>query len=138
MNTIQRSRPTGPATGPAGPATGPAGPATGPAGPATGPAGPAESAGRAHHYLRPIAVAMICALVALVAVSPFLLAFATSSPARAATTSLPHPGAPVSPSPVPAQIHTAVAGGMPGWQITLIAVLAAQPLTGRDGTGRAV
>ncbi len=28
-------------------------------------------------------------------------------------------------SPAPAQIHTIVAGGMPGWQITLIAAAAA-------------
>jgi hypothetical protein len=58
-----------------------------------------------------------------------LVAFAT--PAFAVT----HPepggpgGAPVPPNPVPApppvQIHTVVTGGMPGWQIVLIAVGAA-------------
>ncbi len=125
MNTMQRSRPAKHTTRLAEPA----GAATGPA----GPGGPAASEGCTHHYLRRfghhylrrIGAAMIGVMVALVAISPFLLAFATSSPARAATTSLPHPGVPVSPSPVPAQIHTMVAGGMPGWQITLIAVLAA-------------
>ena len=41
----------------------------------------------------------------------------------------PYPGANLPPAPVPPQIHTVtrtvLAGGMPGWQITLIAVGAA-------------
>lgn len=34
-------------------------------------------------------------------------------------------GAPVPPGSAPVQVHTIVAGGMPGWQIALIAVGAA-------------
>ena len=38
----------------------------------------------------------------------------------------PDPGAGyVAPTSVPAQVHTIVVGGMPGWQIALIAVVAA-------------
>ena len=49
-----------------------------------------------------------------------LLAFAAAAPAALAT--LPPPGpAP----PVPVTIHPALTGGMPGWQITLIAIGAA-------------
>jgi hypothetical protein len=67
-----------------------------------------------------------------------LLAFAAASPAMAARIPVPDPGAGVPepypganlpPAPVPPQIHavtrTVLAGGMPGWQITLIAVGAA-------------
>ena len=67
-----------------------------------------------------------------------LLAFAAASPAMAARIPVPalwvgvpepYPGANLPPAPVPPQIHavtrTVVAGGMPGWQITLIAVGAA-------------
>ena len=52
-----------------------------------------------------------------------LLAFAATSPARAETTSVPHYGPPASVGP--AQVHTVIAGGMPGWQIALIALAAA-------------
>jgi len=43
---------------------------------------------------------------------------------------VPPPGSGISTSPVgatttPAQVHTVVVGGMPGWQIALIAVVAA-------------
>src|SRR5271166_3426566 len=64
-----------------------------------------------------------------------LLAFAAASPAMAARIPVPvpwvgvpepYPGANLPPAPVPPQIHavtrTVLAGGMPGWQITLIAV----------------
>jgi hypothetical protein len=34
-------------------------------------------------------------------------------------------GAPVPPAQASAQVHTIIAGGMPGWQITLIAIGAA-------------
>jgi hypothetical protein len=68
---------------------------------------------------------------AVAAVTGGLLACATASPAMATTVSRPRYGSPV-PAPagqVPAQVHTVtrtvVAGGMPGWQITLIAVGAA-------------
>ena len=50
-----------------------------------------------------------------------LLALATVSPAMAATMSRPHYGPSVSPAQVPAQTHTVIVGGMPGWQIALIA-----------------
>ncbi len=52
-----------------------------------------------------------------------LLALAMASPALAATMRVPHYGPPasVAPAQVPAQIHTVVLGGMPGWQIALIA-----------------
>jgi hypothetical protein len=52
-----------------------------------------------------------------------LLALAVASPAMAATASVPHYGPPA--TGTPAQIHTIVAGGMPGWQIALIAAGAA-------------
>ncbi len=54
-----------------------------------------------------------------------LLAFAMASPAMAMTTRLPYPGANAALTQVPAQIHTVVVGGMPGWQTTLIAAGAA-------------
>ena len=38
---------------------------------------------------------------------------------------VPHYGPSAPPAQVPAPIHTVTAGGMPGWQITLIAVGAA-------------
>jgi hypothetical protein len=38
---------------------------------------------------------------------------------------VPHPGPPAGTGSAPAEIQTIVAGGMPGWQITLIAVGAA-------------
>jgi hypothetical protein len=64
---------------------------------------------------------------ALVAVTCGLLASAATLPAAFATVE-PDPGAGyVAPASVPAQIQyrTIVAGGMPGWQIALIAVGAA-------------
>ena len=68
---------------------------------------------------------------ALAAVSGGLLAWAAAVPAAsAATIWVPHPGAggaygpvPATPPAVPVQVITA--GGMPGWQITLIALAAA-------------
>jgi hypothetical protein len=53
-----------------------------------------------------------------------LLGLALASPAMAMTASLPHPG-PAVPQPQVGQIHTVIAGGMPGWQITFIAAGAA-------------
>jgi hypothetical protein len=69
------------------------------------------------HHLIGILAAGACAL----------LAFAAASPALAQTISVPHYGPPASvvPAQVPAQVHTVIAGGMPGWQITLIAAGAA-------------
>jgi hypothetical protein len=48
-----------------------------------------------------------------------LLAFATPA---FATLLPPRPGGPV---PPPVQVHTVIVGGMPGWQIALIAIGAA-------------
>jgi hypothetical protein len=67
-----------------------------------------------------------------------------STPAFAA----PPPPEPGGPAPSPVQVHTIVAGGMPGWQIALIvvaaallaatvAVLADRARTGRRGTAAA-
>jgi hypothetical protein len=54
-----------------------------------------------------------------------LLVSITTAPATFATTS-PRPAGPAVPAPEkPARVHAALAGGMPAWQITLIAVGAA-------------
>jgi hypothetical protein len=67
-----------------------------------------------------------CALLTLAAASP---AMAARIPDPGAGVPEPYPGATLPPAPVPPQIHavtrTVLAGGMPGWQITLIAVGAA-------------
>jgi hypothetical protein len=61
--------------------------------------------------------------VLLAGLAGALLAFAAGAPAALATLPPPGPGAHGSgPAPV---IHTVVAGGMPGWQIALIAAGAA-------------
>ena len=66
---------------------------------------------------------------ALAAVTGGLLAWAAAVPAASAATILiPDPGGasgPVSATPPAAQGWMIAAGGMPGWQITLIAVTAA-------------
>jgi hypothetical protein len=66
-------------------------------------------------------------IAALAAVTGGLLAWAAAVPAASAATILiPDPGgapAPATPPAAPVQVITA--GGMPGWQITLIAVAAA-------------
>ena len=71
---------------------------------------------RIHHLTRTLAAS-----------AGALLVLAAASPATAATARVPHYPSSDSPAqaPAPAQIHTVVAGGMPGWQITLIAVGAA-------------
>jgi hypothetical protein len=53
-----------------------------------------------------------------------LLALAAGSPAALAIR-LPPPGGYDRPVQPPPQVHTIVTGGMPGWQITLIAAAAA-------------
>jgi hypothetical protein len=75
-----------------------------------------NTTGRIHHLIGILAAAA-CAL----------LAFAAASPALSQTISVPHYGPPASviPAQVPAQVHTVIAAGMPGWQITLIALAAA-------------
>ena len=68
---------------------------------------------------------------ALAAVTGGLLAWAAAVPAASAATILiPDPGAggaygPVPATPAAAPVQVITAGGMPGWQITLIAVAAA-------------
>ena len=64
-------------------------------------------------------------LGALLAGACALLALTAASPAMAAIVSVPHYGPSVLPAQVPPQIHTVTVGGMPGWQITLIAAGAA-------------
>jgi hypothetical protein len=59
----------------------------------------------------------------LAALAGTLLALAAASPAFARP--WPPPGVPSAPVRAPAQVHTIVIGGMPGWQIALIAVGAA-------------
>lgn len=54
-----------------------------------------------------------------------VLALAVASPAMAATASVPHYGPSVAHAPVPAPIYTVITGGMPAWQVTLIAAGAA-------------
>jgi hypothetical protein len=53
-----------------------------------------------------------------------LLAFTAASPAAFAM-NVPPPGGYSGTVQAPPQVHTIVTGGMPGWQITLIAVAAA-------------
>ena len=67
---------------------------------------------------------------ALAAVTGGLLAWAAAVPAAsAATTLIPHPDPGGASGPVPATpaapVQVITAGGMPGWQITLIALAAA-------------
>ena len=74
------------------------------------------------------AAARLRILGAFMAATAFgLLALAAGSPAMAATVSVPHygPSVPVPPAQVPATTHIVAAGGMPGWQIALIAAGAA-------------
>ena len=54
-----------------------------------------------------------------------LLAFTAASPAALAIRVPPPDGFGGTVQPPPPQVHTIVTGGMPGWQITLIAVAAA-------------
>ena len=53
-----------------------------------------------------------------------VLAFGAASPPAFATV-LPPPGGDSGPAQAPPQVHAVVTGGMPGWQITLIAAAAA-------------
>ncbi len=62
-------------------------------------------------------------LSVLAGLSGALLALAVAAPAAHATLPPPEPGGPAT-MPPPA-IYTVVTGGMPGWQITLIAAGAA-------------
>jgi len=60
----------------------------------------------------------------LAALAGALLAFTAASPAAFAIR-VPPPGGYDRPVQPPPQMHTIVTGGMPGWQITLIAAAAA-------------
>jgi hypothetical protein len=63
-------------------------------------------------------------LAALATLAGALLAFTASSPAAFAIR-VPPPGETSGPLPIPPPVHTVIVGGMPGWQITLIAAGAA-------------
>ena len=66
---------------------------------------------------------------ALAAITGGLLAWVAAVPAASAAILIPNPGAGGAYGPVPvapaAPVQVIAAGGMPGWQITLIAVAAA-------------
>ena len=63
-------------------------------------------------------------LAVLTGLSGTVLAFAAAPPAALAIR-LPPPGGSGGAAPAPPQVHTVVTAGMPGWQITLIAIGAA-------------
>jgi hypothetical protein len=73
--------------------------------------------------------AFATAVLAFTAASPAALAVrvpppgGTAGPASGLTRSVPWPK--TTAVPTPPQVHTVVIGGMPGWQITLIAAAAA-------------
>lgn len=77
-----------------------------------------------HSQRRVVAAITVVAVMFAFAVGP-LLGLVAPSPAKAATRIIPNPS-PVDPTAqVPAHIHTVVVGGMPGWQIMLIAASSA-------------
>jgi hypothetical protein len=63
-------------------------------------------------------------LTALATLAGALLAFTAASPAALAVR-VPPPGENAGPVQAPPQVHTIIVGGMPGWQIALIAAVAA-------------
>ena len=63
-------------------------------------------------------------LTALATLAGALLAFTAAAPAAFADR-VPPPGGTAGPVQAPPQVHTIVTGGMPGWQIALIAAGAA-------------
>ena len=69
-----------------------------------------------HHFRRAAAVLGAFAASILAVLSGATAAFAVPVPA---------PGGPAGPVQPPVQVHTIVSGGMPGWQIALIALGAA-------------
>jgi hypothetical protein len=62
---------------------------------------------------------------ALAGLSGALLASAAAAPAAFAASPPPMPPLREKHPPLPVQVHTVAIGGMPGWQITLIAAAAA-------------
>jgi hypothetical protein len=62
-------------------------------------------------------------VIMLAGLAGAVLAFSAAATPAFATLVPPGGGGPAAPSPV--QVHTIVTGGMPGWQITLIAAGAA-------------
>lgn len=74
-----------------------------------------------HSQRRVVAAITVVAAMFACVVGPLLLGLVAPSPAKAATMITPGPS-PVDPAAqTPAHIHTVVVGGMPGWQIMLIA-----------------
>ena len=63
--------------------------------------------------------------LALAAPAAFAVAHPTPGPAGYVTPGAPGFPVPQPGPPLPVQVHTVVVGGMPGWQITLIAMGAA-------------
>jgi hypothetical protein len=63
-------------------------------------------------------------LTALATLAGALLALTAASPAALAVR-VPPPGENAGPVHEPSQVHTIIVGGMPGWQIALIAATAA-------------
>ena len=63
-------------------------------------------------------------LTALATLAGALLASTAASPAALAIR-VPPPGENARPAQAPPQVHTIITGGMPGWQIALIAAAAA-------------
>ena len=77
----------------------------------------------------------ICRSAALAAgLAVALLTSATLSPAANALI-MPPPGGPAGPANTPSQVQAVAAGGMPGWQITLIAVGAAESVKSNETSG---
>jgi hypothetical protein len=72
-----------------------------------------------HHLRRALAVLAALATALVAAVAGPAAAFAATS------TRIPNPGWGAGTSTPPPVVHTVIVGGMPGWQIALIAVGAA-------------
>jgi len=69
---------------------------------------------------------LACAWLGLAMAAPAAFAVTHPTPGPAGYITPGAPGFPVPPGPPPAvQVHTVVVGGMPGWQIALIAIGAA-------------
>jgi hypothetical protein len=82
---------------------------------------PEEAAGSLRKALRVYEERRATALATLAGA---LLAFTAGAPAAFASR-MPPPEQTAGPAPTPPQVHTIIVGGMPGWQITLIAAAAA-------------